>query len=168
MPGKLNFVTQKLRSHSVPQLDVKKPDTISSYEFVEVVEESDMSETECKNNAWFKTWPERSYDKLEQSNELSPEEEENPSSNKSESVKSHIPLDKLLDKIPLAYSPITKQLHVLSPSEQRKEPVTRKSNNVCNASEIVSDSDEEFDKFRTKSPDLTADGRLRYEHHLFF
>ena len=160
MPGKLNFVTQKLRSHSVPQLDVKKPEAIS-YEFVEVVEESDMSETESKNNTWFKTWPERSYDKLEQNSEATVEEEENPSSNiKSESVKSHIPLNKLLDNIPLAYSPITKQLHVLSPSEQRKEPVTTKCNNSCHKSEIVSDSDEEFDKFRTKSPDKNVDGRL--------
>lgn len=154
MPGKLEFDTHKLRSHSVPQLDVTTTKCVSSYKPVEMVEESDMSDTEHKN-MWFKTWPERSYEKLEQFNDSSPEKNGSPSSNKCGTAKSHISLNKLLDNIPLAYSPITKQLHVLSPTEQRKEPAIDESK-----SEMFSDNDDDYHHFQNKTPDSNAEGRF--------
>lgn len=143
MPGKLSFVSDKIRSISDTQLDAKNTKGNSNYEPVDAVE--DMSEADCKSN-WFKTWPERHYDKLEPPNEQSPEED--PANPKAE--KSPVPLNKILDKIPLAYSPLTKQLHLLKPNEESEANASGRN---------PGESDDEFDQFRS-SGETTEDGKF--------
>jgi hypothetical protein len=91
------------------------------------------------SDSWFKTWPETrniiNTQKLSTQNESNKQSrqqacDENRNCEPSSPVTSNvrpstvIPLDQLLQSIPLAYSPITRQLHVLSPpahSEPQQE-----------------------------------------------
>ena len=118
-------------------------------------DEINANECEIKNN-WFKTWPnEKNYDKL---NQISDSNMDSDSTENFKSVKSQIPLNKLLDKIPLAYSPITKQIHILTSNENKI--LTRENYRLVDDNENVDDSDEDTRQFWTSSttPQINNEG----------
>lgn len=93
-------------------------------ETVDDVDNENMNEPEFKN-AWFKTWLDNDYNKLNQTPGESSLEDDTSSMSQIKNINSPIPLNKLLDNIPLAYSPITKQLHVITSRQQQKNSVSK-------------------------------------------
>jgi hypothetical protein len=77
------------------------------------VESSDHNHTEAESNGkeWFRTWPENKRVK-----DLTLDDNCPPIANNNYQKKTRqtIPLDQLLQSMPIAYSPVTKQLHVVA------------------------------------------------------
>lgn len=153
MPGKLYVLSQKLKSNnSLPSSDEKYLP-----EYKDKVKNTSMNDTELKRS-WLKTWPDKTFEK-EQTDES--HQDDINSQNHFDNVDSNVPLNQLLDKIPLAYSPITKQLHVITTDEPKKI-----LNNKCYYSLEKSDntesSDDEFDSYRTKALTLNGSGKVDF------
>lgn len=77
------------------------------------VETSDHSPTEPELNGkeWFRTWPENKRVKDLPTDDNCPPIANN---NYHKKTRQTIPLDQLLQSMPIAYSPVTKQLHVVA------------------------------------------------------
>jgi hypothetical protein len=77
------------------------------------IESSDLNPTEPESNGkeWFRTWPENKRVK-----DLTLDDNCPPIANNNYQKKTRqtIPLDQLLQSMPIAYSPVTKQLHVVA------------------------------------------------------
>lgn len=153
MPGKLNLITDKSKREFISNLRNIEIDVDHS----EIGDGENMSESEFKSGGWFKTWPEANYDKLEQNSESSPEEEI-VTRKRIENSDSYIPLNKLLDKIPLAYSPITKQLHVLMPRDDKKI-LRRKSYQSLEKDEKNENRYEDEENIWTGTPAVNESGK---------
>lgn len=121
-----------LRCQSLPDsIDLELNGNLDSTKTCDNIELSNNVKTppsSPKNESWFKTWPER-CDKLK-SNETSPiySQAETPSKHENTqckqncdtlgnniNAKSKLTLNEALQNISLAYSPVTKQLHLVEP-----------------------------------------------------
>lgn len=69
------------------------------------------SEVRNMTDGWFNTWPERSYERVDGTTPQGSPRHRAP-----------VPLSSLLSRMSLAYSPITKGLHVLDPVPNDKSP----------------------------------------------
>ncbi|KAK6618651.1 hypothetical protein RUM43_013042 [Polyplax serrata] len=121
MPEKLSFMSEKCALSDLYQTG---DEIVVNPETVDDVDNENMNEPEFKN-AWFKTWLDNDYNKLNQTPGESSLEDDTSSVSQMKNVNSPIPLNKLLDNIPLAYSPITKQLHVITSRQQQKNSVSK-------------------------------------------
>jgi hypothetical protein len=123
----------KLKSQSVPSLEKKKTNYLENGS--SIPEENnetvspliDQESTNDEENNWFKTWPD-CVDKCSLKNGKvpnglhSPENSSDKSTPELSPVKPHTPVsfDNLLHNLPLAYSPITKQIHIIKSNENPK------------------------------------------------
>lgn len=135
-----NNVTQDSRSQSLPNCLIDEKNKLQDT----AVDTVDFCDNEAKlpcaeGLPWFKTWPER-CDKLNKSSDSSLQETGDSSLNNTQTTsetrncdivengtvnKNKLTLSEALQNISLAYSPVTKQLHLLD-----KSNVEQKSNDV--------------------------------------
>ncbi|XP_063915210.1 TBC1 domain family member 12-like [Zophobas morio] len=126
-----NNVTQDFRTQSLPNCVVDKKNKIEEYDAVDNCDTHNklLVENNSPQSPWFKTWPER--DKFK-----STESSLNPSPNTQVKFKNcdivengiikKVTLSEALQNISLAYSPVTKQLHLVEkPAENEQIDDTR-------------------------------------------
>ncbi|CAH0546443.1 unnamed protein product [Brassicogethes aeneus] len=138
-------VNQESRSHSLPDSLIEENNDTTNENHTQFKQDNDSPTT--ASNEWFKTWPER-CDKVK-TNENSPELISNASSrntllmstncDSTKNVnKTKITFNEALQNISLAYSPITKQLHLVEKPQNNENVENEVDNNFkCNGSDEV-------------------------------